>query len=298
MTLANGDLTTPQLAANWLGTGVDPASPILAQLISSMSRSLLNKLNRARIYSQLYTRTLDGVGNYQLMLPDYPVTSIVSIQLGAVAVPASPLPALPASTGMGYGYRFIPWKGELPGSPAIVEFSRGLWNVGAQNIIASYNAGYLISAEAGQVPSISAFTVTVQQPQGIWCRDNGVSYASNGATLVPVAAAPAVGQYVPPPDTMPGLYTFAAADAGAALLFNYSYVPSDLEEACNQMVAERLSYRDRIGVISKSLGGQETMRWMRGGNRTQLWPDLPPEVESLILPYFNVTPPGDLGAPL
>lgn len=295
MTLFAGDLTTPQLAAQWMGNDTDPNQPILSQLISSMSRNLIGKLNRSRLYNQQYIRTIDGVGNYQIMLPDYPVTSIVSIFIGGQLIK----PAIINTDNPGYGYKFIPWIGDLPGSPAIVEFLNGFWRAGVQNIKATYNAGYMVSAEAHSVPPATGpYTITVDQPQGIWCRDNGVSYANSGLVLTPVITAPTIGQYIPPPDTTPGLYTFNAADSDAALLFSYSYVPADLSEACNQMVAERLSYRDRIGIISKSLGGQETMRWQRGNRSYSMWPDLPPEVAGMIMPYYCVIPPGDLGAPL
>jgi hypothetical protein len=132
------------------------------------------------------------------------------------------------------------------------------------------------------------FQVTVAQEQGIWCKDNGVMYA-DGTALMPVASITAAGQYIPPVDSAPGVYTFGVADADASVLISYSFIPADLEEACNQMVAERFSYRSRVGDISKSLGGQETVRFMRGG--------LPPEVHAMIAPYVNVVYPA-IGAPL
>jgi hypothetical protein len=233
------------------------------------------------------------------MLPDYPVTSITSIQAGSVIVPRSVLPLAQGQTpvaGVNYGcwgYRFIPWAGQLPGSPAIIQLTNGIWWMGSQNIEAIYQAGYLISNESWTVPT-TPFQVTVFQPNGICSKDNGVTYA-NGTALTAVAANPTAGQYVPPADANPGLYTFSAADAGASVLISYSYVPADLTEACNQMIAERLSYRSRIGVMSQSLAGQETIRYMRGGLNYGPLAGLPPEVAELAMPYFNVTPPGDVG---
>lgn len=305
MSLFAGDLTTPTLAVEWAGTG-DPASPAIALMVSSQSRAILSKLNRIRLYSQLVSRTLDGVGTYQMLLPDYPVTSLVSVQVGNAIIPQANLPpapgnfALPVST-FGYGIRFTPWGGDLPGEASMLEFVNGYFPYGAQNVIVKYNAGYLVSAEADSVPAAGPYTITVQQPQGIWCRDNGVTYASTGVALTPVTTLTGVaGQYTIGPDDTPGLYTFNAADASAALLFNYSFVPADLTDACNQMVAERLSYRGRIGQISKSLGGQETIKFMRGGGAYypgKVFPDLPPEVAGAIWPYVSVTPPA-IGAPV
>jgi hypothetical protein len=264
---------------------------------------IYSKLNRARLYSQTFTRTFDGVGTAQIMLPDYPVTSIVSVQLGQSLIPASTTGTAGSTTNLasspGYGYRFIPWGGSLPGDTAMLELQNGFFWPGPQNVKVTYVAGYLISGEAQTVPTLSPYTVTVNQFQGIWCRDNGVVYSATGLPLVAVASNPTVGQYVVGPDSTPGVYTFSAADAGAALNISYSFIPADLEEAVIQMVAERYAYRSRVGDISKSLGGQETMRFFRG-NSGRPWSgmgSLPPEVYDLINPYISVLPP-TIGAPV
>ena len=301
MTLANGDLTTPALYANWIG--LDPTKlPIgVAQFINSMSRMILSKLNRAPLYSQTYVRRFNGEGTGQILLPDYPVTLVSAVQQGGALVPFSPIaaPQAPYSQpGIGtyYGIRYLPWNpGDMPGQACMLEYVGNCFWPGYQNISVTYTAGYLIQNEAATVPAVSPWQVTVVQPYGIWCRDGGVTYASSGTALVPVAASPAAGQYIPPSDANPGVYTFSTADAGVGVLISYSFVPADLTEACNQMVAERLSYRGRVGEISKSLGGQETMRWMRGGmggyNSGNPFPDIPPEVVGLIWPYVSVTSP-------
>ena len=279
-------------------------SPVLSQLVTSMTALVYSKLNRSRLYSQTFTRTADGVGTAQLVLPDYPVTSVVSLQQGAALIPPAGLPSPTAGYELGvspgYGYRLIPWAGNLPGEPSVIELLNGFFWVAPQNIKVTYVAGYLISKEAQTVPaSPGPYTITVTQPQGIWCRDNGVVYAATGVALTPVLTLTGAGQYIVGPDSTPGLYTFDAADAGAALLVSYSFVPADLEEAVIQMVAERYAYRTRVGDISKSLGGQETMRFFRG-NSGKPWSgmaSLPPEVMDLIWPYVAVTPPL-IGAPV
>lgn len=305
MSLFGGDLTTPARFINWSGSSLTLPSAQISQLITSQTAMLYGKLNRSRLYSQTFTRIFDGVGNMQIELPDWPVTSVVAVQQGSSLVqPALLLPPPAASTY--FGYRFVPWNGNLPGDPSVLEFVNGYFYVGAQNVRITYQAGYLVVNEAQAVPAgPGPYTVTVAQLQGIWCRDNGVVYASTGLPLVPVATTPSIGQYIPPldanntPADQVGVYTFAAADADAALLISYSFVPAELEEACNQMVAERLSYTSRIGEISKSLGGQETVRFLRGGtgrpySRTSA---LPPEVADLIWPYVSVIPPA-IGAPV
>ena len=302
MSLFAGDLTTPARVQTWIPELTPASNTIIAQLISSMSSMIYSKLNRARLYSQPFSRVIEGVGNYQLMLPDWPVTAIAQVQNGAVNIPAAPLPVVSGSTvttnGPGWGYRWVPWNGNLPGDPTMLEFLNGTFRSGVQNIKVQYTAGYLEANEPATVPAATGpYTVTVLQPQGIWCRDNGVTYAATGVALVPVKTLTGAGQYIIPPDTAPGLYTFDSADASASLLVSYSFVPADLEEACIQMVAERYSYRSRVGVDAKSLGGQETMHYLRGGRGMQMFPSLPPEVEGLIWPYVSTLPP-PIGAPL
>src|ERR1700731_837574 len=130
MTLASGDLTTPERVVNWLGVGPALPSPIISQLVSSMSNLIQGKLNRGRIYSQTYTRTFDGVGNMQLLLPDYPVTKLISVTQGQRNVPLSNA----SSPGEIYGCRLIPWNGELPGENAVLEFASGYFYVSPQNV--------------------------------------------------------------------------------------------------------------------------------------------------------------------
>lgn len=296
MSLRGGDLTTQQRVVNWLSAGPQLPSVVIGQLIPSMTGLIYGKLNRSRVYSQTFSRTFDGVGNMQLVLPDYPVTKILSVTQGQRVIPASVLGS--PSQSSGFGYRCPLWDGQLPGQNATLEFAGGYFWQGPQNVNVTYEAGYLISQEPATVPSVPTYTVTVEQAQGVWSRDNGVTYA-DGRPMVPVAALTAAGQYIPPPDTTPGLYTFDVADAGVDVLISYSFIPAPLEEACIQMIAERYSYRSRVGEVMKSLGGQETVRFWRGDSR---WPwskisSLPPEVMDLIFDYVNVVYPL-VGAPL
>ena len=303
MSLLAGDLTTPQRVAVWMASAPALPSSIINQLITSMTALIYNKLNRSRLYSQTFTRVFDGVGNMQIVLPDWPVTAITALQQGQVLIPPSILPVpgspQPSGTNPGFGYRYAPWAGNLPGDPAVIEFVGGFFYTRPQNVKITYQAGYLVSNEAATIPaSPGPYIVTVQQLLGIWCRDNGVTY-TDGTPLTPVTAITTAGQYIPPVDGNPGLYTFGVADANTDILISYSFIPADLEEACIQMVAERYSYRTRIGELSKSLGGQETIRFVRGGSGRP-WSgtsSLPPEVMDLIWPYASVTPPA-IGAPV
>ncbi|WP_044561270.1 hypothetical protein [Azospirillum sp. B4] len=72
--------------------------------------------------------------------------------------------------------------------------------------------------EAASVPASTPYTVTVANSTGFQA-DQGVVFAATGVPLARVASAPATGQY----SVSGGIYTFAAADTGAALLISYGY---------------------------------------------------------------------------
>ncbi|WP_020177056.1 hypothetical protein [Methyloferula stellata] len=73
-------------------------------------------------------------------------------------------------------------------------------------------------AEAGSVPASSPYTVTVVN-SATAADDDGVTYAATGLPLTKVASSPASGQY----SVAAGVYTFASADAGKAVLISYTY---------------------------------------------------------------------------
>ncbi|HTS92237.1 MAG TPA: hypothetical protein VMG55_09575 [Stellaceae bacterium] len=73
--------------------------------------------------------------------------------------------------------------------------------------------------EAQSVPASTPFTVTVANA-ATFAIDLGVVYAATGLPLAKVASAPALGQYAV---SAAGVYTFAAADTGAAVLVTYTF---------------------------------------------------------------------------
>ena len=75
----------------------------------------------------------------------------------------------------------------------------------------------LVQNEAGTVPAVSTYIVTTVN-SATWVNDLGVNYAG-GNVFTKVASSPAAGQY----SVAAGVYTFAAADASAAVLISYEY---------------------------------------------------------------------------
>ena len=76
----------------------------------------------------------------------------------------------------------------------------------------------LSAGEAGTVPGVSAYTVMVANSAN-FVADFGVVYTATGLPFVNVASGPTVGQY----SYAAGVYTFAAADANAAVQISYTY---------------------------------------------------------------------------
>jgi len=77
-------------------------------------------------------------------------------------------------------------------------------------------------AEAFSVPASSPYTYQTAN-HTTFIEDLGVFYAS-GAQLQPVTSSPSQGQY----SQSSGTYTFATADAGAAMVVYYSYTVNNL----------------------------------------------------------------------
>src|ERR1700681_58042 len=106
MSLAGGDLTTPARVGVWIPNLSSASASLVAQLISSMTGLIYSKLNRQRIFSQTFVRTIDGTGGYQILLPDWPVTGIISVQLGSQVLLPSPLPSPTGVASFNLGYEF------------------------------------------------------------------------------------------------------------------------------------------------------------------------------------------------
>jgi hypothetical protein len=82
------------------------------------------------------------------------------------------------------------------------------------------NTGQKLTAldESQNVPGVAAYTITVTN-SAQFVDDWGVRYSATGLPLAKVSSAPVQGQY----SVSAGLYTFASADAGVAVLISYRY---------------------------------------------------------------------------
>ncbi|MDP1908772.1 MAG: hypothetical protein Q8K85_10765 [Hyphomicrobium sp.] len=95
--------------------------------------------------------------------------------------------------------------------------------------------------ETGSVPD-TPFAITVANA-ATFVTDLGVRLASTLIPLVRVASAPATGQY----SVSAGVYTFAAADTGAAMLLSYSYTIASTGETitiANQLIGAAPNFKN------------------------------------------------------
>jgi hypothetical protein len=141
-------------------------------------------------------------------------------------------------------------------------------------VLVTYTAGFLVQGEPQTVPG-GGGTITVSR---MWLSDAGVTYA-NGTALTFVSGAPAAGQYQL--GTLPGQYTFAAADANAGVKVSYGYCPQDVAQACIEFVGSAYKRKGRIDEVSASINGQETVAYMQK--------DMNATVRTLLTPYCFVS---------
>lgn len=261
---------------SWLDLASTDDDDLLGRLITQVSRATLAFLDRANILPARFVEIRDGRNDIEIVLRQWPVTSLASLLIDGVAIAAAP--PLVAGGPRQSGYVLEAPEAAPPGHMQRLALRGRLFRAGVQNIDVTYTAGYQVSSEVAVVPSSAPYEILAQEPYGDWASDGGVVYA-DGAPLGAVAANPAAGQYV----AAAGAYTFSAADAGASVALTYGYVPADLCFAAMDWIAELYNYRTRIGQQSKSLGGQETASF--------IVKNVPDFVASALQPYRRVILP-------
>ena len=274
------DLTTLANVKAWLTIDNSNSDTILSALITAASRAIYANLGRASLLPRTFNERYDGNAspNRRLYLRNWPVLSITTLTNNNVTIPPAPIVA---NSWPQSGYLLEPWDGTPPGEPQPIDvygsFQWGLYDFtfGRQNISIVYSAGYAVQGEAWTVPG-TPYQVTPLAPYGPFASDQGVTYAATGVALTPVTGTPAQGQYA----QANGIYTFAAADEAAAVLISYGFVPQDIAQVCMELVGERYNYRNRIGAVTKSLGGQETMTYAQVA--------IPKALDMMLSPYRAV----------
>jgi hypothetical protein len=261
------DLTTVANAKAWLGLPSEPtpSDTALAALVTAASRAIHAALSRASLLPRSYTDTID-LESDRVYLANWPVQKVTSVILDGLLVP-------PAGAPPALGFLLQPGDIAPPGRPQALDIFGRRYHRRRQSFLVSYQAGYAVEAETWTAPATAPYLITAAAPFGAWASDLGVVYSSSGIALQPTTNTPTAGQY----SVSAGLYQFSASDAGAALSLSYGFVPQDLVQAATELAAERFRASERIGLRSKSLGGQETISYDTSG--------LSASVLALIAPY-------------
>lgn len=270
------DLVSLTDLKRWLDIAGTDDDTLLSNLITQISRTILNLIDRPSLLPSTYTEVRDGGNELSIMLGQWPVIAVSSCTVNGVSLP--PSGPLIAGAGTPCGFALEPSSTVPPGTMQRLSLRGFVFTSGIQNITISYSAGYQITNEKAVIPLTTPFTASAQVPYGHWASDGGVTYL-NGLPLTAVAGNPSAGQY----KVVEGTYNFSQADAGTAVLLTYGYVPVDLSSCCMDWAAERYAYRSRLGQHSKSLGGQETMSF--------IVKDIPDFVASALIPYRRVVAP-------
>jgi hypothetical protein len=280
------DLTTLAAVKAWLSITTTGGDTQLSGLVTAASRAIYAYLARPALLPQSWSERYDGHGymHSRLTLRRWPVTSITSLSVDNQSIPAAATPG--AGVAQPAGYLLEPWDGIPPGRPQSLDLFCYSYSRGRQNIAVSYVAGYQVSAEAQAVPATpfrlsTTTTPGLSLPFGPWGSDVGVTYA-NGTALAKVAGPPAVGQYQVAQVGGDTVYQFAAADVGASVLISYGFIPQDVAQSALELVAERYTYKGRIGELSKTLGGQETVSFSQKS--------IPDTMKLILQPYRQVIP--------
>ena len=264
------NLTSLANAKAWANVTTTNDDALINRLIGAASRFILSYIEWPSLFKMQYADVFDGVGQRSQMLRNWPVISIQSLLIGNQSISPAPAYGQP-------GYVLDAPSSFPPGSPQRFTLNGYCFPRDAPAAVSVvYTAGFVVQNEPWTIPA-TPYQVTVNAPLGSWGADAGVTYA-NGTALALVTGTPSTGQY----SVVNGAYIFAAADAGKAVLISYSYIPADIEDACINMVGERYSYKGRIGHVSKSLGGQESV--------TFSVKNMPDYVKLALQPYKSYIP--------
>lgn len=289
-------LTTLADVQTWVFGATPPATQptnadaLLIGLINRGSRTALDKMQRPSLLLRPISETRNGRGNNSILLQSTPlVGDLILLMVNGLVIPKRPpfgAAPQPVATFGGFAPNgwvcTNPWDGYGPPTSAVITLAGGVFTPGAGNVAIQYLSGAGNIGEAQTVPATAPYQVFPDCPQGPFTQDYQVTYL-DGTVLTPVAqgTSPAQGQYLPPSGPSQP-YTFAPADAGQGVLLSYSYIPLSISDAICRWVGESYKYRDRIGMKSQAVGGQETSSF----NTVAMTQD----VKDAIGPWTRTTP--------
>lgn len=269
-------LTTLVAVKEWLGIDNTNSDDQLTRLIDAVSQFVLNWLNRDSFAGQDYTQNFMGNGKNTTLLRNWPVLSISSVGIAGSLISPSTL----GQGGMpSAGYRVS----DPRNSPQSIDLYCFYFQYQSPCQII-YRAGFETTQtftiqQTGDSPDFVVVPITPDY-KGQWTGNIKVTEGSTVYTQVDTNdPLPSTGEYYI--DEW-GTYTFSLDDVGKTVVIEYSYVPPDVSFAATEIIGEWYKRKDRIGLLSKTLGGQETMTFSKK--------DLSDIARSSLQPYANVVP--------
>lgn len=245
----------------------------LKALIKSASAFALNYMQRDSMAVTVYNEMYDGYGNTFMVLRQFPAHDVLSLSINGQPVSAA--------TGNGVNTPFangfvLEQAHSAPSQQRLTLFGMNFPRQ-RSSVYVSYRAGYMKIDEVQQVSDVGHPYVVVTN--NTWLENEDVTDLAGVPLLRVYHDDPGPGEYYIDSD---GTYLFNVAQAGETVKVTYSYVPPDVEQAVWELVGERYKAKDRIGVNSKALGGQETVSFdIRSMN---------PYIRELLNPYKRVVP--------
>jgi hypothetical protein len=248
-------LTTLAAVKEWLDIAPDQVEGDagLLRVLDAASQFILSYLNRDSFAAQAFTQNFRGNGKNTMLLRNWPVLTVSSVGISGSEVKAS----VDGNFGMpGNGYRIS----DPRNSNQSIDLYGTVYsyNVPCQIV---YEAGYrttqsikITSVTSDDEPPVTTVMLIVPNAGGQWI--SGISVLIDNGVAVKVDADPAAGQYAV--DEW-GNYTFSIDDVGKTATITYCYVPWDVSFAVVETIGEWYRRKERIGVLSKTLGGQETI---------------------------------------
>jgi hypothetical protein len=265
-------LTTLAAVKDWLDITTDGSDTMLVRIIDAASQFVLGWLNRDSFQAREYTQNFRGNGKTSMLLRNWPVLSVTSVGVGGQSIPAAsaPVNGLPGSGYLISDPRNAPQSLEL--------FGYGYYQGAPSQIV--YTAGFRTS-QSTIIPEVAdgaTYAVITPNSDGCWSADLGVSIDGVDAPLSDTGT-PDPGQYAV--DEW-GTYSFNAADVGKTAIMSYDYTPWAVSFAVTELIGEWYKRKDRIGVLSKTLGGQETVTFSQK--------DMNDSIRGSLQLYNNVVP--------
>lgn len=265
-------LTTLAAVKDWLEITTDGSDAALTRIIDAASQFVLGWLNRDSFQATEYTQNFKGNGKTSMLLRNWPVLSVTSVGIAGVDIPASsaPVNGLP---GQGY------YLSDPRNAPQSLELRGYGFTYGAPSQVV-YTAGFRTS-QTSLIPAVAGgatYAVITPIADGCWSADLGVTIDGVEATLS-IAGTPNAGEYAV--DAW-GNYSFNSADVGKTAVIFYDYTPWAVSFAVTELIGEWYKRKDRIGILSKTLGGQETVTFSQK--------DMNDSIRGSLQLYNNVVP--------